>query len=240
MRNFFSGSGRLAKFTLRKSRIEIIVWLAAIAGLTIGVGAAYLGLFATPEELASMAAILDNPAMVALMGPIMGELTAETLFASNMLVFTGIFVALMNIFFVVRNTRTEEEKGRVEVMRSLPTGRLSNLSGTLIVAVGLNLTLSVLVGLGLAAVGYTFGGAMLYGFALGVIGLVFMGLTAVLCQICANSKSAIGISIALLSFFYMLRAVGDIGTEALSYISPLGSRHVLQFSQATLFGPHRF
>jgi len=70
--------------------------------------------------------------------------------------------------------------------------------------------------------GITLNGSLLYGFAVGVSGFLFAAIAAVFSQIASNSKGAISFSFMTLGILYLVRAIGDVGTEVLSYISPLG------------------
>jgi len=220
----FSGTGKLSKFIIRKEYIASIIWIVVILGLSVVVGAAYKEVFKTPEELTSMAEFFENPAMVAMLGPLFGELNIETLYAASMLVFMGLTVGLMNIFFVIRNTRAEEEKGREEVIRSLPVGRLANLAATLSVAVYLNVIIVALNFIGLIIFGYAVVGALIYSLAMGLIGLFFAGVAALFCQLFSSSRTAMIYGVVTMSVLYVVRGVGDVSkpVEFLSYVSPVG------------------
>ncbi len=83
-----------------------------------------------------------------------------------MLVFTTLAVAIMGILLTTRHTREDEEEGRIEMIRSLPVGRLSTLTATILVAVLSNIVLSLASGFGLFALGYEsmdLNGSLLYG-----------------------------------------------------------------------------
>ena len=73
--------------------------------------------------------------------------------AHQMLLFTAVTVAIMNIFLTIRHTRSDEEQGRIEVIRSLPVGRLSSAAATMLVLFLTNLSLGVLTALGLGILG---------------------------------------------------------------------------------------
>ncbi|MDR0325667.1 MAG: ABC transporter permease [Oscillospiraceae bacterium] len=157
------------------------------------------------------------------------ELSYNTgaLYTNFMLLWVIITVGIMNIFLIARHTRGDEEKGRGEVVLSLPVGRLSNLNASMITAVIVNTILALLTGLGIAAMGVEgvgFAGSMLYGVALGVSGLFFAAVAALFCQLSSSSRGAISLSVLALGVIYMLRAAGDMNgdMEALSYISPMG------------------
>ena len=216
----------LVKLALRRERITSCVWIILTAGLTamlvIGLGEAM-----DYESRMQMLPVIENPAMIAMMGPIIGidNFTPGAMYTTFMLLFTAIAVVIMNIMLVVRHTRADEEKGRYEVLRSLPTGRLANLNAAIILAIIINAILAILTGLLMFAVGdesMCFNGSMLWGALLGSVGLFFAAVAAVFAQVSSSSKGASGYSLFVMGFFYLLRAVGDVGMEVLSLISPLG------------------
>jgi len=173
--------------------------------------------------------VLEMPAMVGMVGPAYAAEfeTFGALYTNFMMLFTAITVALMNIFLVVRHTRADEEKGRYEVVRSLPTGRLANLNATMIAASAVNIILSLVIGLGMFAFGdesMGFNGSMLWGASLGAVGLAFAAFTALFCQLSSSSRGAAGYSFAVMAVFYLLRAPGDMNAdlEIFALISPLG------------------
>ena len=227
MNGSFKNSVVLVKFIVRRERVISLIWIALLVFITLAVAPALNTLMTSQSDISEMAAIMENPAMKAMIGPVYGieSYNVGKMFANEMLLFTIITVGIMNIFFVSRHTRKDEEKGRVEVTRSLPVGRLSNLNAALISAAALNVILAVLTGLGLAALGIEsmdFNGSMLYGAALGVSGLFFAALTAVFAQLCSNSSGTVGFSFITMAVLYLIRAAGDVNSEVLSLISPMG------------------
>lgn len=78
---------------------------------------------------------MRNPAVTAMFGHGYGldNYTFGAIMAHQMLLFTALAVAIMSILTVIRHTRGDEDSGRIEMLRSLPVGRLSNLSATLVV-----------------------------------------------------------------------------------------------------------
>jgi ABC-2 type transport system permease protein len=225
----FANTLTLCKFIFRRDRLTIILWIIGLLLLVLGFGATLPSMYGTEADRAVMAETMSNPAMVAMMGPMPGSATHVTLgaiYTTFMLVWTAMGVGVMNIFHVVRHTRADEEAGRIEVVRSLPTGRLANISATLLAAFILNLLIALFSGFGLAVLGNeTMGltGSLYFGASIGIIGMVFAGFTAVFCQLAATPRTAQGVSFALLILLYFLRASGDMeGNDALSVISPLG------------------
>src|SRR5699024_5065531 len=118
-----------------------------------------------------MAETMENPAMTAMVRP--GDLanyTVGAMTAHQMLLMTSLVVGLMSILLVTRRTRTDEEAGRIEMIRSLPVGRLSNLHATWLVLILTHVLLALVTGFGLFALGIEsmdLEGSLLYGAALG-------------------------------------------------------------------------
>lgn len=226
-KHLFDGTGSLVRFILRRDRIRIPVWLFGFAVISVVTANAFTGLYQGPEERQSIAETMMNPAMTAMVGPGYGldNYTIGAMMAHQMLLMTAVVAGLMSILLVTRHTRTDEEDGRIELIRSLPVGRLSNLQSTLIVMLVVNILLALVTGFSLFALGIDsmdLEGSLLYGAALGAIGLVFASITAVFAQLSQNARSTIGFSLAVLLLGYFIRAVGDIGNEALSWLTPLG------------------
>ena len=224
--SLMKNTGTLAKFILRRDRTRIPLWLIGIIFFTIMVPIAFDDMYASQEERDTMAETMNNPAMIAMVGP--GDVenyTTGAMTAHNMLLLTAVVVGLMSILLVTRHTRADEEDGRIEMIRSLPVGRLSNLNATLVVLVATNILLALITGFGLYTLGIesmNLEGSLLYGAALGGTGIFFAGVTAVFAQLSENSRGAIGYSIAALLIAYLVRAVGDVSSETLSLFSPLG------------------
>ena len=217
----------LAKFIMKRERIQIPLWLLGIIGFTLIIPPAYAEVFPTEIERLGMAETMSNPAMIAMVGPIFdsGNYTIGAMFSQAMLLFIGIIVALMNIFFVVRHTRADEENGRSELIRSLPTGRLSGLISTLMVSTGVNLILGLFLGLGLYFLkieGMDLNGSLLFGAVLSATGIMFASFTALFAQLSKNTRTVLSYSFSFLGLAYLMRAVGDVGQNFLTWISPLG------------------
>ena len=223
MRTNFYNSAILTRLILRKERINSTVWVLLTAALLAFLA---FGMVEALDEASrlEMATVMDNPAMVAMIGPLIGT-SFGAFYTSMMLVFTALAIVVMNIMLVVRHTRADEEKGRYEVVRSLPTGRLANLNAAMVAAATVNITLALVTGLLLFALGdysMTFNGSMLWGALLGSVGFIFAAITAVFAQLSSSSRGAMGYSFMTMGVFYMMRAIGDVSAEALSLMSPLG------------------
>lgn len=221
------GLGRYFGFVARRERIMSPVWIICIAGFALIFTAMYPGLFPDKESMLIMAATMNTPAMVALMGPVYGmeAVTPAILMAQKCLLWFAVAIAVMNIFFVNRHTRMDEELGRHELLRALPFGRLTPAASTLLGAVALNAAIAVITAVGIIALnieGTTAAGAWVYALSLGAQGLLFAALTLLAAQIFSTSRAALGSGFALLGLFYVMRMFGDMSGNVLSSISPMG------------------
>lgn len=224
--HLYKKTGRVLRLMVRRDRVRIPLWILGIAFFTFLVPLAFSDLYPSQQERDVMAKTMENPAMVAMVGP--GNLdhyTIGAMTAHQMLLLTAAVVGLMSILLVTRHTRADEEVGRIELIRTLPVGRLSNLNSTLLLVCGTNVILALVIGFGLFALrieSMDLEGSFLYGMALGATGVLFAGMAALFAQLVETSRGTIGLSITALVIVYLVRAIGDVGNETLSWISPLG------------------
>lgn len=226
-KHLFAGTGKLSRFILRRDRIRMPVWIFSFVFATVVIALALASLYENAQERQAIAATMENPAMTAMVGPGYGvaNYTMGAMLAHQMLLMTAVVVGLMSVLLVIRHTRTDEEEGRIEMVRSLPVGRLANVTATLAMLFLANIVLAIVTGASLYALNIdsmNLEGSFLYGAALGATGMIFASLTAVFAQLSHNARSAIGLSIGFLLAAYIVRAVGDVGNEAISWLSPLG------------------
>ncbi|MFE5208449.1 ABC transporter permease [Streptomyces sp. NPDC056600] len=224
----FTGTGALLGFALRRDRLRLPVWLAALVVTTVSTANSYATLYDSPEARASTAKTMATPAALAMTGPrhFLDHYTHGAMLSHEMIGFMGVLVGLMSVLIVTRHTRDEEETGRAELVRSTVIGRHAQLAAALTLALLTNLALALLLavsltGLGLESVGM--GGALVYGAAHAAIGLVFAGVAAITAQVSSSTRGASGLALAVIGAAYILRAAGDSGsTDALSWASPIG------------------
>lgn len=239
----FENTLKLTRFALKRERITFPIWILAttIFNALIVLLFIFVMMPDTHSRL-ELIAMFENPALLAMVGPLHPELGTHSsslgyIYVLFMMLMCAIAVAIMNIFLVVRHTRTDEELGRYEVLRSLPSGRLANLNAAMVSAIVINaifaaafaLTMWLSMGAGNDGL-YGFGSALLFGVNMGVIGLVFAAIAALFSQLSSTARGALSYSFFSLGFFYFVRAIPDMDTvtpgvgnsEFLAYLSPLG------------------
>lgn len=227
MKGPYAHTGTMSRFILKRDRLRILIWIFALATFTWLVAISFANLYATDVERQGMAETMKNPAMTAMVGKGYGlaNYTIGAMMAHQMLLFTAIAAAVMNILLVARHLRADEESGTMELLLALPLGRLTNMAATMIICVCVNGLSALVIGCGLYALrieSLDLEGSLLYGAALGAVGIFFAAVTALFAQLSDHVRGTIGLSFAFLGVSYLLRAAGDLGDEVLTAGSPLG------------------
>ena len=157
---------------------------------------------------------LPIPPLISMLGPGYGldNYHMGAIMAHQMLLFTAVIVAVMNIILILRHTRRDEEQGRIEVVRSLPVGRLANAASAVLVLVLTNLILGAAVAVPLAQLGLEgmdWQGSLLYGAVLAATGIFFAaGSPSSFAQLTETSRTASAYAFAFLGLSFLLRAIG--------------------------------
>ena len=217
----------MLRFMLRRDRIQLPIWILAITFSIVVSLVSFAELYSDEAERQAMTATMANPAAIALSGPelYLENYTIGSMISHQMIGIAGIVVALMTVFLIVRHTRKEEETGRAELVRASVVGRHAMTTAALILAVGVNLVLSLILAVSMGSLGIesvTWEGSFLFGAAMGSIGLAFAGIAIVFVQLMENARGATGLSAGVIAIAFSLRAIGDIGEGTLSWFSPIG------------------
>lgn len=217
------GTATLARFTIRRDRVRIAVWIAALVGLVYAGAASTKGIYPTQADLDQAAALSrGSPVALAFNGPDQALDTLGGQVAFQIGASTLVLVGLMTLLLTSRWTRGEEESGRLELVRSMPVGRHAPVAAALAVVLGVNAVVAALVTVSLATLGLPVAGSVAMGLSFLTMGLVFAGVTAVTTQVSENTRVAGGLAGAVLAASFVLRAVGDVGDGTLSWLSPIG------------------
>ena len=215
----------LVKFILRRERVSFVIWVVCIVGLVVYTASVYPNMYPTEVERYAAMLLMENPAIIAIVGPSTGAYSIGALFVQETLLITLIAVGIMNILLVNRYTRVDEELGRLELIRSFPVESSSVLQALFVVVLVVNGLIGVLTTIGVATGGMSdmpFAGSLLFGVVIFVAGLLFASVSAVYAQLLSTARGVAGWSFMTLLIMYLVRAIGDINGNFLSYISPLG------------------
>ncbi len=222
-----TGVGTLVRFALRRDRVRLPVWILGLAVAIVATAVSFPDLYPTAEDRAGLLGVIANPGTTALIGAVYGDgdYTYGIMIGHQLLAMTAVVAALMSIFTVVRHTRAEEETGRAELVRSAVVGRHAGAAAAVLVVVGANVVLALALAGGLGALGIetvTWEGSLLFGAAVGAVGLVFAGVAAITAQLTESARAASSIAGLVLAAAYVLRAIGDVAGNGLSWASPIG------------------
>jgi ABC-2 type transport system permease protein len=218
-----AGTAQLARLVLRRDRVRMPVWVVAILAAVYSSAAAVQELYGTPAALARYAATMGgSPAVAAMSGPpvALDTVGGVTVYEINTLVLVA--VALMAVFLVVRHTRAEEEAGRTEMLRSTVVGRHAPTVAALVVVGGGTLVVAAGIAATMLGLGLPTDGSLAYASSIAAYGLAFTAVGACAAQVTAHARGALGIAGALVATAFALRAAGDVGNPALSWLSPMG------------------
>jgi len=213
----------LLRQQLRRERWLLPIWIGGIALLGLAAAAAVVDQFGAEAERAAIVAVaVANPAFLFLRGLPAGLSIGSVVFFQAFS-FMAVLAALMSTFFVVRHSRADEELERAELVSSTPVSRATPLAVTITIGVAANIILALVVALGFVAGGLEWAGSIVAGSAVGAVGITFVGVAACVAQLMPTSRSANGVSGALVGIAYLVRGIGDaLGTpnDALTHVEP--------------------
>ncbi len=222
-----AGLGTMVRLVVRRNRVRLGVWVVVLVGMLAYVASYYRELFPTQTSLDDFAALSDTPGIRALTGlsPAADTLGGAVWTKSWMTI--ALSLALGVAFLVVRNGRADEEAGRTELLRS----RMLGVHAYSVASWLVNGLLCVLVGVGVALVsvadgldpeGAGFMGSLVLGASVTGVALVGLGVGAVAGQVATTSRGANALACGAILGCYVLRMIGDLGDDWLTWASPIG------------------
>ena len=229
LNEYFTGTLTLIKLSLRRDRIIIPIFIIFILIVILGTAATFVNLYSDQvSRYLFYVQTQNSPSLIILLGSILdqsiGGLTAWRTGIAGPLI-----IGLINIFLLVRHTRSEERRGRLELLVSTSLGRQSPLTSALLTNFILDILISVLIAIGLIGFGLDATSSLVLGLSIGIFGILFTSITAIAVQLTESSNNARYLSVSLLIGFYILRMIGwDNGNVIwLSWLSPYGWVHYL-------------
>lgn len=222
--NTLTGTGALARLSLRLDRIRIPVWILVMSILPVSTASAFQGLYPTDESRAQFAATISaNPAFNALLGPLY-DTSIGGLTAWRVGTLTSLFLGIMAVLSMVRHTRDDEETGRRELLGSTVVGRHAPLTAALLVTSATGLVIGLIVTVGLIGLGLPWPGSVAFGAGMFAVTLTFTAVGALAAQLTQAGSTGRGLGIGIVGLFFMLRMAGDVSDSLgwLSWLSPIG------------------
>ncbi len=218
-----SGLVTLTRHCLRRDRWVILWYSLGILLLYLAQAISIDGLYATQAEFdAAAAAMAQNPAFIAMAGPARALNTVGGQVAWQGTAFGAVVAGLVSMMIVVRHTRAEEESGRDELIRSSVVDRRAPMTAALLAAAVANAVAAAVNSGSLIAYGLDVPGSLVMGVGAALCGWLFAAVALVAAQLTASTRAAYGITGAAIGLSYALRAIGDLGENGLSWLSPIG------------------
>lgn len=220
-----TGFGRLVRLILRRDRLRLPLWLVGLGGVVVASAASLPPVYPDQQAIDDYVRLFgDNPALITFAGPGYGfdDPSIGVILVNETQLWGMVGVALMAVFLVNRHTRAEEDEERAELVRSSVVGRHAPDLAALAVVSGVVVLLGVVCGASFVLLDYPVAGSIALAASLSAVGLVFVGITAVAAQVSSSGRATIGAGSLALLVAFVLRAVGDIGDNALRWLSPIG------------------
>lgn len=228
MKEKFASWNILLMLYLKRDWKKIIVWIFGLGLFSAGFVPAFEEI-AKGQGLAGMYETLQNPAMIAMVGPTpaesAGEYTLGAMYAHEMLLFCGLFAIIISAIHVVGHTRKEEDLGLTELVRSFQVGRQANSLAVVMEIVFINIILALMIGGVMTSFGaetISAEGSFLFGASVGMAGIMGAAIALVMAQIMPMSSAATGSSLGIIGLMYIVRAGTDVSNVDLSMLNPLG------------------
>ena len=224
-RTTLRGTPRLMRLVLRRDRWRLLWWIGLLGGVIVVSAASLPPLYPDQQAIDDYAALFgDNPALVAFAGPGYGfeDPNLGVILVNETQLWGMIGMALMALFLTVRHTRAEEDVERAELVRSSVIGRHApTTAATLVVAAALAVLAGVCA-VGCAISGYGVIGSLALAGSTLAVGWLFTGVAVVAAQVAGTARAALTSGIMVLVASFLVRALGDIGDNAVRWLSPLG------------------
>ncbi|MFD1394109.1 ABC transporter permease [Lacticaseibacillus jixianensis] len=242
MTNRYANTWALVRLNLRHDWLKIALWIAGLAGLMASAAAKFEGIYGSQHAMASIAKTLKTPAMVSLLGPFTAKppYTTAVIYGAEMMVFMGLFAAMMNVFFAVHATRDEEDTGTSELILAHAVGRQSPLLAAIIELIVINGGAGVLEAVGLQAAnmpGANAAGSWLFGLGLGVFGFMFGTFALLFAQVASSARTATILSYAWLGVLFVARMGTDVKDPDLTWWTIFGWIEKMALYTANVWTP---
>jgi ABC-2 type transport system permease protein len=223
MSSALTGTGGLVRLILRRDRIQLPVWILGLGGVIAASALAVPTIYNTADKVAGYAASVGaSPVSYLMSGRQAAIDTIGGITANEISQVAQLGVCLMVMFQVVRHTRTEEETGRAELLRSTVLGRHAATLAGLGYAVLTTVLIGAFTTTTMLVAGLDATGSLTYGAGLTLLGICYAALALVASQLSTSARGALGIAGAAIAAGYLVRGLGAMQDNALVWLSPFG------------------
>lgn len=237
-KEYFVGTKELLCLYLRRDRFRLFIWILLPVFMLVFHAITMISLSTGKDIVSFLNEFNEDVLISAVHGPIMSlNLLGATLWraASPITLFLGIGAILT----VIRHTRTDEETGRTEFIRSFIVGRYANLTAAMFLVILLTLTSSLLMAIQIKLMGSDVKAMLIFGATLFFAGIFYGGVGLLGCQLKSSSSGARNIGIIFLGLGLLINILNNMGggDTILRFLSPIAwTRITTPFSGGNVFG----
>lgn len=236
-KEYFIGTKELLYLYFRRDRFRLPIWILLPVLILIFHIITMISLSAGKDIVSFLSEFNEDILISAVHGPIMSlDIVGAALWraASPITLFLGIGVILT----VIKHTRTDEETGRSELIRSFRIGRYANLTATMLIVVLLTLLSSLLLTIPMKMIGGNTKGVFIFGATIFLSGIFYGGIGLLACQLKSSSSGARNIGIVSLGLSLLINTLTNIsGDTFLKWFSPIAwTRITTPFSGESILG----
>lgn len=235
----FAGTAWQLKLTTRLERWRVLIWAVAIAAVLMAISDSMASLYPGAADREQYAAINEaSPVLRAINGPGHALDTAGGIVVFEVGGYLLVATALMMMLGTARLTRGEEEHGRSELALSTATGTLAPVAAAITTMVVAAMITGTACAAGLLLLDLPAAGSWGYGLSVVAIGVLFVGVTALIAQLCETGSATVAATGVIVAVSYALRAAGDVSDDGLSATSPFGwVQHAAPFADDQRWWP---
>ena len=237
-KEYFVGTKELLYLYLRRDRFRLFIWILLPVLILIFHIITIISLSDGKDIVSFLNEFNEDALISAVHGPIMSlDLVGSTLWraASPITLFLGIGA----IFTVIKHTRTDEENGRTELIRSFSVGRYANITAVMFLVILSTLLSSILMTIPMKLIGGDVKGVLAFGVTLFFTGIFYGGVGLIACQLKSSSSDARNIGIVFLGLGLLINILNNIGggDTFLKLLSPIAwTRITTPFSGGNILG----
>jgi ABC-2 type transport system permease protein len=222
-RRALAGTQLLLVTALRRDRLLLPLWALLIVVVAVGGGASVDSTYPTEQAVQDRYDQIQALPMFVLFQSQAFAATSEALVAQQAFGGTTIFAAIGAVLFVVRHTRSEEQRGRLELVRSSAVGHAAPLAAAVLLVGLTGLLIGLASAAGLVATGLPTTGSVLLGLiATGAVWIA-VAVTAVLTQVFEHTRTAGAVAVVIVYGLHFVRGLGHLTDTAwVTWASPSG------------------
>lgn len=238
-KEYFVGTKELLYLYIRRDRLRLLIWILLPVLMLIFHSITIVSLSSGKDIISFLNEFNEDALISAIHGPIMSlDLEGAILWrgASPITLFLGIGAILT----VIRHTRTDEETGRTELIRSFSVGRYANLTAAMLLVILLTLLSSMLMTIQMKVIGSSdIKGVFIFGGTLFFAGIFYGGIGLLACQLKSTSSGSRNIGTIFLGLGLLINILNNMGggDSFLKLLSPIAwTRVTAPFSGGNVLG----